>query len=199
VTRIAVPRGSGIAVDRRFVWAPLARGIERIDRARGVVAGRLPVSGATDVVSAGGVLWAPTRDGALVEIDAATGSVIARFPGVVAPDTGSAMVTADRGLWLLDPQDARIVRFAGHRIVDEIPVVSGALPLLARTSEGLWTATGSSGSGAAEPTRLVRTDPDTRRVTGTVSLGAQAIHALFGAGRDLLVITDLGRVIVVRG
>ena len=45
----------------------------------------------------------------------------------------------------------------------------------------------------------MRIDPDTHRITGTVNLGGQGIHALFAAGRDLLVLTDLGRVIVVRG
>ena len=45
----------------------------------------------------------------------------------------------------------------------------------------------------------MRVDPDTHRITGTVNLGGQGIHALFAAGRDLLVLTDLGRVIVVRG
>ena len=59
-----------------------------------------------------------------------------------------------------------------------------------------WTVTADA---FAQPTRLVRIDPVTHRVTGTVSLGRQSIDAILGAGRDLLAITDTGRVIVVRG
>ena len=202
--RITVGRGPGLAVDERWVWAPLTfsssptAGIDRIDRARGVVTGRLGLSGVADIVAQNGILWAPTRDAAMVEIDATTGRVVERFPGI-APNVGSAMVAADRGLWLLTTQGAQIVRFAGRRIVDRIPVDARTLPLLARTSGGLWTVTGSPGSVAAEPTRLVRIDPDTHRVTGTISLGRQSVSTIVGAGRDLLVVTEIGRVIVVRG
>jgi len=201
--QVGVGRGAGLAVDERFVWAPTnassaPAGIDRIDRARGVVTRRLPVAGAVDVVSAGGILWAPTRGGALLEIDATTGRVLERFPDV-APAGASAMVAADRGMWLLDTQGSEIVRFAGRRIVDRIPVDPDTQPLLARTRSGLWTVTGGPGSVTAEPTRLVRIDPDTHRVTGTVGLGGQSVQALLGAGRDLLAVTDRGRVIVVRG
>ena len=202
--RVTVARGPGLAVDERWVWAPLTfsssptAGVDRIDRLRGVVTGRLDLPGVAAVVSADGLLWAPTRDAAMVEIDATTGRVIKRFPDI-APNIGSAMVAADRGLWLLTTRGSQIVRFAGQRIVDRIPVSADALPLLARTSGGLWTVTGSPGSVGGEPTRLVRIDPDTHRVTGTISLGQQAVATIVGAGRDLLVVTEIGRVIVVRG
>ena len=202
--RITVGRGPGLAADERWVWAPLTfsssptAGVDRIDRARGVVAGRLDLPGVAGVVSADGLLWAPTRDAAMVEIDAATGRILKRFPGI-APNVGSAMVAADRGLWLLTTQGAQIVRFAGQRIVDRVPVDPDALPLLARTSGGLWTVTGSPGSVGGKPTRLVRIDPDTHRVTATIGLGPQAVATIIGAGRDLLVVTEIGRVIVVRG
>jgi len=101
-------------------------------------------------------------------------------------------------LWLLCAQRSEILRFAGHRIVDRIPVGGNVLPLLARTAGGLWTATTEAFSGG-DRTRLVRIDPITHRVTGTVSVGRQSVNTLVGGGRDLLAITDAGRVIVVRG
>jgi hypothetical protein len=201
--RVTVDRGLGLAVTERSVWAPRGpaspvAGIERIDRDRAVVAGRArSVSGVVGVVSAEGLLWASATNAGLVEMDAATGRVIARFG--VAPLALTAMVAADRGLWLLYATRSEIVRFAGHRIVDRIPVGGGVLPLLARTAGGLWTATADALTGGPDRTRLVRIDPVTHRVTGTVSLGRQTVNTLVGAGRDLLVITDAGRVIVVHG
>jgi hypothetical protein len=201
--RVTVDRGLGLAVTERSVWAPRGpaspvAGIERIDRDRAVVAGRTrSVSGVVGVVSADGLLWASTNNPSLVEVDAATGRVITRFG--VAPLALTAMVAADRGLWLLYATRSEILRFAGHRLVDRIPVGGGALPLLARTAGGLWTATADAPVGGPDRTRLVRIDSVSHRVTGTVSLGRQNVTALVGAGRDLLVITDAGRVIVVRG
>jgi hypothetical protein len=148
------------------------------------------------VVSADGLLWASTTNAGVVEMDAATGRVITRFG--VAPLDLTAMVAADRGLWLLYATRSEILRFAGRRIVDRIPVDGRVLPLLARTAGGLWTATVQAFTGG-DLTQLVRIDPTTHRVTGTVSLGRQRVTALVGAGRDLLAITDAGRVLVVRG
>ena len=201
-SRIAVPHGPGIAITERFIFAPLERatpggGIELIVRSAKPDVFRLGVP-ATDVLSAHGILWAPTRDGTLLEIDALTLDPVARVPRAIPRNAGAAMVAADDGLWLLGTSASRIVRVAGHRIVDRIPVDRATLPLLAQTTGGLWTATANSGS-AAQRTRLVRIDPDTHRITGTVNLGGQGIHALFAAGHSLLVLTDLGRVIVVRG
>jgi len=154
------------------------------------------VSGAVGVASSDGLLWATTSNAGLVEMDAATGRLIARFG--VTPLALTTMVAADRGLWLLYATRSEILRFAGHRVVDRIAVGGRVLPLLARTAGGLWTATTEAFSGG-DLTRLVRIDPITHRVTGTVSLGRQNVNTLVGAGRDLLAITDTGRVIVVHG
>jgi len=195
-------RGFGLAVAGRSVWAPRGpaspvAGIERIDRDRAVVAGLVrSVSGAVGVASSDGLLWATTSNAGLVEMDAATGRLIARFG--VTPLALTTMVAADRGLWLLYATRSEILRFAGHRVVDRIAVGGRVLPLLARTAGGLWTATTEAFSGG-DLTRLVRIDPITHRVTGTVSLGRQNVNTLVGAGRDLLAITDTGRVIVVHG
>jgi hypothetical protein len=201
--RVTVDRGPGLAVAERSVWAPRepaspVAGIERIDRDRARVTGQARAgSGVVDVVSADGLLWAKATNATILEMDAATGRVITRFG--VAPFALTAMVAADRGLWLLYATRSEIVRFAGHRIVDRIPVGERVLPLLARTAGGLWTAKADALAGGSDRTRLVRIDPVTHRATGTVSLGRQNITALVGAGRDLLVITHAGRVIVVHG
>jgi hypothetical protein len=198
--RVKVDRGAGLAVAGRSVWAPRATaspvpGIERIDRDRAVVAGRAGVaSGVVDVVSADGLLWASTINAKIVEMDAATGRVITRFG--VAPLAATAMVAADRGLWLLYATRGEILRFAGHRIADRISVGVDVLPVLARTGDALWTVTAEA---FGKPTRLVRIDPVSHRVTGTLSLGRQRVNKLVGAGRNLLAITETGRVIVVRG
>ena len=200
--RVTVDRGPGLAVAERSVWAPRdpaspVGGIERIDRDRATVIGRARAGfGVVDVVSADGLLWAKTINARIDEMDAATGRIITRFG--VAPLDLTAMVAADRGLWLLYATKSEIVRLAGHRIVDRIPLSGRVLPLLARTAGGLWTPTVEASTGG-DLTRLVRIDPITHRVTGTVSLGRQSVNALVGAGRDLLVITNAGRVIVVHG
>jgi hypothetical protein len=201
--RVTVDRGPGLAVAERSVWAPRepafpGAGIERIDRDRAVAARRPRAGlGVVDVASADGLLWAETLNAKIVEMDAATGRVITRFG--VAPLAATAMVAADRSLWLLYATRAEILRFAGHRIVDRVPVGERVLPLLARTAGGLWTANADALADGSNRTRLVRIDPVTHRATGTVSLGRQNVTALVGAGRDLLVITNAGRVIVVHG
>jgi sugar lactone lactonase YvrE len=207
LARTAVGAGSGVAVGGRAVWAPRRffgpEGIDRIDRARGVRTGRLGVRNVDGVVEAGGVLWVAVHDGTIVQIDAATGRVVRRWPAL-APSEATAsgtgtIVADDRGAWVLSTHRAEILRLAGGRVVRRIAVDPTAQPLLTRVRGALWIAAGGGPTAAdARHNRVTRIDPDSGRATATVDTGDQRPVALVAAGGELLVVTAQGRVLVVR-
>jgi outer membrane protein assembly factor BamB len=207
LARVKVGSGSGVAVGARSVWVPRRffgpEGVDRIDRARAVRTGRIGVRNVDGSVEAGGVLWVAVHDGSIVAVDARTGRVMHRWTALAPSDAaavGAETLVADaRGLWVLSSVRGRIFRLAGDRVVRRIPVDATAQPMLARTSGGLWIATGSPSVTATQHNRLVRIDGATGRATATVDIGEQHPVALVGAGRDLFVVTSQGRVLVVRG
>jgi sugar lactone lactonase YvrE len=208
LARVVVGNGSGIAVGARSVWVPrrfnAAEDIDRIDRARGAIVGRIGVRNADGAVEAGGVLWVAVHDGTIVQIDAGSGRVVRRWRALAPSDaaaSGAGTLVADaRGLWVLSTARATLFRIEAGKVIRRLAVDPAAQPLLARTRGGFWVSAGGGPSAATTtPNRLERIDPDTGRVTARVAIGVQRPIALVPSGRDLLVVTSQARVLVVRG
>jgi streptogramin lyase len=208
LARVSVGSGSGIAVGARSVWVPRrfnsAEDIDRIDRRRAVIVDRIGVRNVDGAVEAAGVLWVAVHAGTIVQIDARSGRVVRRWHALAPSDAGASgagtLVADPRGLWVLSTSRAELFRLEAGKVIRRIAVDPTAQPLLARTRGGFWISAGGGPSAAtAAPNRLERIDPDTGRVTARVDIGVQRPVALVPVGRDLVVVTSQGRVLVVRG
>jgi len=205
LARAKVGDGGGIAVAGDSVWVPRRfnndERIDRIDRERMATTGRVDVPNVAGIAAAGGVLWAGVQEGTIVQIDPGDGRVVERWPalapsagalvGTLAPDAG--------GLWVLSTARNLILRIEKGRVVRRIAVAPGVRPLLARTRRGLWTTTGGESTAGSGPDGVQRIDPATGRVIERVDLDGRHALALVPAGRNLAVVTQDGRVLVIRG
>jgi DNA-binding beta-propeller fold protein YncE len=208
--RVAVGAEGPMAVGGGYVWAAAwaatdnrpREGLYRVDARTLRTLPRIPLTGVDDIAVGGGTVWALTSTGELARIDGASGRIEQRRPGASVASGVSAGARAlavdEDGLWLLStPQfdEGTLTRYAGDRIERTLPLAPSALPVLAVTSAGLWTA---HGDDLRDRYRLTRIDPATGRVTATVALGGRRPVALVPLGGELWVIGDDGVAAIVR-
>ena len=208
--RVPVGADGPMTVGGGFVWAAAwaavdnrpREGLYRIDARTLRTLPRIPLTGVDDLAAGGGSVWALTSTGTLVRLDARSGRIERRWPQVSVASgvsAGARALAADPdGAWLLStPQfdEGTITRYAGARVERTLPLAPSALPVLAVTRDGLWTA---HGDDLRDRYRLTRLDPASGRVTATVQLGGRRPVALAPLGRDLWVIGDDGRAVIVR-
>jgi glutamine cyclotransferase len=205
VARAKVGDGEGIAVAGDSVWVPRRfnndERIDRIDRARTAVTGRVDVRNVAGIAGARGALWAGVQEGTIVQIDPRDGRVLERWPALApsAGDLARTLAPDAGGLWVLSTARNLILRIENGRVVRRIAVAPGVRPILARTRGGLWAATGGGSTAGPAADGVERIDPATGRVVERIDLHGEPALALVPAGRDLAVVTEGGRVIVVRG
>jgi DNA-binding beta-propeller fold protein YncE len=201
VGSVALGGGSGLAVGADAVWAArrftMPEGVERIDAASLALTQRIGLANVDQVAEAGRVLWVIEHDGTVVQVEAASGRVVRRWPSLAPSDaTGeSAKPVADRdGVWVLSTVNAEILRLAAGRVVLRIPVDRSVRALLASGRDGLWIA---SGDRLGRDNRLIRIDPDTGKVTATVDIAKHRPLALVTARDTLCVVTADAKVLLV--
>jgi DNA-binding beta-propeller fold protein YncE len=202
VGRVPLGWGRGLAVGADAVWAPrrftMPEGIDRIDPSTGARTDTIPLPNVDGVALGAGALWVIQHDGTVAQIDAATGRIARRWPQLAPSHAGgwSAPVLPDAGgTWVLSTVKAAILRIAGGRVVRQIPIDPSARPLLTRTDEGLWVA---SGGNLGRGNRVARIDPDTGDVTATLELGDQRPIALVATDDAICVVTAQGNVLLVQ-
>ena len=208
--RVPVGAEGPMTVGAGYVWSAAwagqdnrpREGLYRIDARTLRAQPRIPLTGVDDLAAAGGSAWALTSTGTLARIDARSGRVEQRWPGVSVASgvsAGSRALAADAdGAWLLStPQfdEGSLTRYAGDRVERRLPLAPSALPVLAVTRDGLWTA---HGDDLRDRYRLIRLDPTTGRVTATVTLGGRRPVALVPLGDELWAIGDDGVAAIVR-
>ena len=154
------------------------------------------------LAGAGRDLWALDLDGTLTQIDARTGHIMHRWPGLAplsetttldAPSRNS-LVADGAGVWVLSPGRGAILHVRDGRVVQQIAVDTSARPVLAKTRDGLWIATGDRLSAH---NRLIRINPGSGRSTGVVELGIQRPIALVPTDDQLCVLTANGKILFV--
>jgi DNA-binding beta-propeller fold protein YncE len=202
VARIGLGGGDGLAVGPDAVWAArrftMPEGIDRIDPRRASVTARIGLANVDVVAQAAGRLWAIQHDGTVVEVDAATGHVVRRWPQLApsaAGGTAPKLAVDGDSVWVLSTVNAQIVRIEAGRVVQRIAVDPAVAPLLAGGRDGLWIATGDA---LGHNNRVMRLDPDTGKVTATLTIADHRPTALVAAGRTIYVVTADGRALVVR-
>jgi hypothetical protein len=163
------------------------------------VTARLALSAVDGLATAGGNLWVIRHDGTLLRVDAASGRVRHRWPGLAPladPETrGTKVLAADGdGVWVLSTGRAAILRVENGRVVSRIPVGGSALPLLASAGDGLWIG---DADRLGSDYRLIRLDPASGRPTAMLKLGIQQPVALIPADGQLCVLTSNGRLLFI--
>jgi DNA-binding beta-propeller fold protein YncE len=207
--RVAVGAEGPMTVGAGYVWAAVwaaidnrpPAGLYRVDARTLRTLPRIPLTGVDDLSAAGDSAWALTSTGALARVDARSGRIRRRWPGVSVASGVSAgsraLVADDEGAWLLSsPQfDAgTVTRFTHDRVARRLPLAPAALPVLAVGRDGLWTA---HGDDLRDRYRLTRLDARSGRLTATVQLGGRRPVALVPVGRELWAIGDDGVAVVV--
>lgn len=198
----AIGGGSGLALGVDTVWAvrrfTMPEGVDRIDPRGLALTQRIGLANVDQVAEAGGVLWVSQHDGTVVQVDAASGRVVRRWPSLAPSDAGgdTPKLAADHdGVWVLSTVNAEILRLAAGRVVLRIPVDRSVRPLLASGPGGLWIA---AGDRLGRGNRLIRIDPDTRKVTATIDIAHHRPVAVVTARDALAVLTADGKVLIVR-
>jgi hypothetical protein len=193
-----------LAAGDRGVW--IERGcdirhggvVDRLDPA-GAVTTRVALTSADGLATAAANLWVLGHDGTLTQIDAASGGIRQRWPGLAPlsdPNTwGTKALVADgAGVWVLSTGRAALLHVERGRIAQRIAVDPSARPLLAKANDGLWIATADR---LGSDNRLIRFNPHTRSPTATVKLGHQRPVALLPAGGEMYVVTSNGKVLII--
>jgi outer membrane protein assembly factor BamB len=133
---------------------------------------RKALTGAATLDAAGKRLWALRTNGELVALDATTGRVLERHPGLLpisVQTPGSHALAADaQGVWALGRHasgEAELVRVQDGEVIARHRIAS-ALALLAADDDAVWVAT----DGAGGSYRLQRLDPRTGAPVAAVSL-----------------------------
>jgi len=123
------------------------------------------------LAGADGNLWALGLDGTLTQVDARTGRIVHRWPGLAplsvtltvdAPSRNS-LVADGAGVWVLSPGRGAILHIRDGGVVQQITVDPSARPVLANARDGLWIATGDL---LSDHNRLIRIDPGSGKLTG---------------------------------
>jgi hypothetical protein len=192
--------GGSIAVGDRALW--LDRGflgrIDRIDPRTERITRRIGF-GRTDGLALGGrTLWAIGHDGTVAAVDTAAGRIVHRWPQLASAnafDDASEVIAADAGgAWVLGTDAGTIFRLEGDRVTRRLRVPPHAQPLLARTPDGLWIATGDA---LRNRYRLSRIDPDRGDVTAVVDLGRHRPVGLVPAPDGLWVVGGDGTAVLI--
>ena len=200
---IEVGNGNALAVGATTVWAPDVElppeGLRRIDAATGRDEGLVDRLGIYALAVAGDDLWAVANNGSVLRLDAETGRVRARWPGIAisAGTADPALVADERGAWVLrtgQGADSQAIRLEGDRVVRRVPVDGTVQPVLAATPDGLWIATDDPLRGRSA---LVRLEPRTGRVTAHVGLDRRSVTDLVAVGDDVWAVARDGTIVVV--
>jgi hypothetical protein len=173
-------------------------GLDHLDPS-GSVTARVVLPNVDGLAAAAGSLWAISHDGTLTQIDATSGRVRRRWPGLAPLANPSSadvhVLAADRSdVWVLSTGRAAILRVERGRVVRRLPVDESTRPLLASAGDGLWVATADRSGGH---NRLVRLDPRTGTPTATLELGLRRPVALIPSSGELSVVTGTGRILFV--
>jgi hypothetical protein len=209
VTRVGSDRsarvgfGATLAAGQDAVWAADVElgpeRLQRIDAGTGRLSGRVGMRGVYALASGGDALWAVAAGGTVVQLDARSGAVRARWPAI-AISSGSAVpaIAADAdGAWVLrvgQGADSQAIRLEGNRITRHLPIPSSARPLLAEAPDGLWSV---DEDVIHHRSSAIRLDPETGSVTARVDLGSRNPTALLPVGREIWIAASDGTVSVV--
>jgi hypothetical protein len=183
------------------VWlmpdSPHSNDLERIDpdsfqRTAFVPLPGPPVQGRAQGLSVSGTsVWTQLR-GTLLEIDARTGRIVTRVPGMAPMEERAKRTVLARrdGVWAVGPAEGLLMRIEDGRVTQRIAVGATA-SVVARTASAVWV-TASTGAGDGNEHEVVRVDPDDGTVLQRIDLGFDVPQALVPVGSDLWVITDGG-------
>lgn len=199
---------SAFTVDEGGLWVPAAAASVAMERVPSP--GRAPVAElrvgrdeyTLGVVATPSTLWAVTNHGTLVEADNVTGRVVHSLARAVTgahgnggdefPENGLA---ADaHGVWAVDQDREVLVRFSGGQIVQRIRAGGHPGPV-ALAHGSLWL---SVTDPLKRRYRIVRFDPSSGRVTGSVRVGYHVPEALVPSPRGLWVVASDGTALLVR-
>jgi outer membrane protein assembly factor BamB len=194
--------GTALAFAAGSVWTNRLQirpeGLDGHDLRTGRRTHRLALPGIQVLQAARDTLWAIGPAGEVLRIDARTGRVVGRTAAALAVDAGLDMTVDASGAWIVTPGAAPgdgALLHVGARGVDRQFALPGAVVrVVARSGDGLWTATGDSARGDH---RLLRVDPRTGRVTARVAIGEHRPTALIVVDDRLWVTCGDGSVLVV--
>jgi hypothetical protein len=196
--------GSAVTATSSGVWVihvhTPPQGIERIDPATNRVVQHLSFLPGAAIDASGDSVWATANTAALTQIDAGTGRVEHRWPGIApvteGSDVGDNGTLADpQGAWTIDAPDSLLLRLQTGRVVRRLSLPRAGLGVIGHTGDVLWTAAGHDLDAHYALTRI---DPDAGRITATLDLGNHKPLALIGVGDDLCVVSGDGTALVIR-
>jgi streptogramin lyase len=194
--------GSGglVEVGAGGLWlvpdSPHSSNLERIDpdsfeRTAYVVLPDRPTPGLADGLSVSGAsVWTQLR-GTLLEIDAASGRIVTRVPGVGPAhehEVRRTVLARRDEVWTVASTVGLLMRVENGRVTQRI-TVGAAAGVVARTASAVWVA---ASTGADDGNEVVRVDPDDGSVLQRIHLGFEVPQALVPVGTDLWVITSGG-------
>jgi hypothetical protein len=201
-TREATSGNGLVVVDGAAVWVVpnvyTARPVLERRDPEGTVTARLPAGriGAEQLqaLAAGGNrVWALGEAGTIAVIDSATAEVVQRLKNVASDlSVGSLPLPRQRiapdatGAWVSNGET--VLRIEGGRVVRRIPLGTEIGPV-AVADDVLWAV---ATDDASRRSWLIRIDPESGEVTGTVALGTRLPAALVPDGRDVWVVTTDG-------
>jgi streptogramin lyase len=169
------------------VWFAGARGVlERINPQTVKVSRRVPLglhpSGdlSTSVAVAGDTLWVVTGNGAVIQVDARTGTILGRTHGPALPGEFARRTAADDGgLWISSPTRREVVRIdARTRRITRFPVHGDPSPL-AIVDGRVWVGTTHDTDPVTRVTVLDETDG---HIVATLPVPLVAINFAPSAG-----------------
>jgi hypothetical protein len=187
------PLGGAAIVAGPLVWVVGAQGLLGVDQRtnrpvrRVVLGGDYLVAGA---VLHGNELWVSRADGSVTRFDAVTGRRLGRL-GFAAP-SGLVLPRGERAVTLARDSVALVDRASGRTLwrtrlgtqLNDVDVVAGR-PLVEGTDR------------ATSPDSLWELDPQTGKVTGSVTVPGFSVTVLLRVGREAWLATADGHVIVV--
>jgi YVTN family beta-propeller protein len=167
------------AVGLGGVWATIwdDSSLVRIDPITGTVAARVPVpAGPLGVQIAGSSLWVASSHrgrGTLSLVDPGEGKVVRSIPFGVMPWFQGPAAEGDV-LWVADAYQGQVRRLDVRTLAVRTVVRDAPLPVAHLADGALWVN--------ASDGRILRVDPETGRVTATLTAGASPGGVAVGAG-----------------
>jgi sugar lactone lactonase YvrE len=146
------------------------------------------------LVATANAVWAEVSNGTLLHIDA-QGRIVRRWPQLLLGGHAGGKLAADaRGVWVVNDERSELIRIEADRIVRRIGLPAPTLPLAAGTPDAVWAA---AGDDLNPHNRLLRIDPASGRVTGSVDLGHRVPTALTAVGAQVAVTTGNGDLLLI--
>ena len=203
VRELGAGAASEIAAGAGTVWyipSEHRPSIEGLDLATGRAVLRVRFPEAATLAVGGGVVWALSRLGTVMAIDATTGELVERLRRVAGPVDVSGPVTnliaADvTGAWVSGQRDSTLLRIEAGRVMRRIPLADEPRAI-AVTDDALWVGYGSD---VSRRYRLARLDPRSGKVLSSVSLGSREPKALVPDGQRAWVVASDGTALLVSG